>query len=297
MRLGTPTWDCEALRMLPAGRFGWCSLLRAAAPRRHRQCTVGTHVHGRRRSPSHPWAMQSMPSASPTLCRAMCRGSHAASCGLTSSRQRWLKPKAFGPAGGVPAPQLSPDCPASTGTGATRWRLSPQTAGGCGCGVGRLLAVRQAGSGRRRACPGGRRHGSPRHTKRASTFTSTGGTLRAPGTMPAGGRQAGGQEEAPAAPRALCLTPEDRGVIVGRLARAVLRFQDEFLSRGDSPAGLLCQARPGTPHDCRESHAGGRAPLARCRHCVRVFRAVRRALRPSPRRYGCPMWWRTTRSC
>lgn len=55
--------------------------------------------------------------------------------------------------------------------------------------------------------------------------------------MPAGSGQP------PEVPRALCLTPEDRGVIVGRLARAVLRFQDEFLSRESSPAGLLCQAR------------------------------------------------------
>lgn len=43
--------------------------------------------------------------------------------------------------------------------------------------------------------------------------------------------------------RALVLTPQDRGVIVGRLARAVLSFQDTFLSREASPSGLLCQVR------------------------------------------------------
>ncbi|PRW21123.1 RWP-RK domain-containing transcription factor [Chlorella sorokiniana] len=41
--------------------------------------------------------------------------------------------------------------------------------------------------------------------------------------------------------RALVLTPQDRGVIVSRLARAVLSFQDNFLSRESSPSGLLCQ--------------------------------------------------------
>lgn len=44
--------------------------------------------------------------------------------------------------------------------------------------------------------------------------------------------------------RALVLTPQDRRVVVGRLARAVLSFQDTFLSRESSPAGLLCQVRP-----------------------------------------------------
>ena len=43
--------------------------------------------------------------------------------------------------------------------------------------------------------------------------------------------------------RALVLTPQDRRVVVGRLARAVLSFQDTFLSRDSSPSGLLCQVR------------------------------------------------------
>jgi hypothetical protein len=43
-------------------------------------------------------------------------------------------------------------------------------------------------------------------------------------------------------PRALVLSAEDRTVVVTRLARSVLRFQDDFLSRDSSPAGLLCQA-------------------------------------------------------
>jgi hypothetical protein len=43
-------------------------------------------------------------------------------------------------------------------------------------------------------------------------------------------------------PRALVLSADDRTVVVTRLARSVLRFQDDFLSRDSSPAGLLCQA-------------------------------------------------------
>lgn len=56
--------------------------------------------------------------------------------------------------------------------------------------------------------------------------------------------------------RALVLTPQDRGVIVGRLARAVLSFQDNFLSRESSPSGLLCQVR-------RRRHAPKRGTPAR----------------------------------
>ena len=43
-------------------------------------------------------------------------------------------------------------------------------------------------------------------------------------------------------PRALVLSAEDKQIVIQRLARAVLRFQEAFLSRDSSPAGLLCQA-------------------------------------------------------
>nr|BBA57679.1 nitrate assimilation regulatory protein [Parachlorella kessleri] len=43
-------------------------------------------------------------------------------------------------------------------------------------------------------------------------------------------------------PRALVLAEDDRIVVIKRLARAVLKFQDNFLDRESSPAGLLCQA-------------------------------------------------------
>ena len=42
-------------------------------------------------------------------------------------------------------------------------------------------------------------------------------------------------------PRALVLAEDDRIVVIKRLARAVLKFQDKFLDRESSPAGLLCQ--------------------------------------------------------
>lgn len=46
-------------------------------------------------------------------------------------------------------------------------------------------------------------------------------------------------------PRALVLSSLDRDVVIRRLARAVLKFQDEFLERDSSPAGLLCQVSAG----------------------------------------------------
>lgn len=48
--------------------------------------------------------------------------------------------------------------------------------------------------------------------------------------------------EEPSGPRSLVLTAQDRAIVVSRLARAVLRFQDSFLCSEGSPAGLLCQA-------------------------------------------------------
>ena len=61
------------------------------------------------------------------------------------------------------------------------------------------------------------------------------------------------------APRALVLQAEDRAVLIARLARAVLRFQDEFLSAEASPAGLLVQVRRGGgggPAQARDVHGG-----------------------------------------
>lgn len=42
-------------------------------------------------------------------------------------------------------------------------------------------------------------------------------------------------------PRALVLQQSDLSLVVGKTARAVINFQDKFLSSSSSPAGLLCQ--------------------------------------------------------
>ena len=89
-----------------------------------------------------------------------------------------------------------------------------------------------------------------------------------PRTMASGGEK----------PRALVLGAEDRTVVVTRLARSVLRFQDDFLSRESSPAGLLCQAgrRSGALpmlavlHVVSPRYRTARPGAAVPRHCVKA---------------------------
>lgn len=100
--------------------------------------------------------------------------------------------------------------------------------------------------------------------------------FRDSGTMPAAG-----EVSPPPLPRSLVLTTEDRSIVVSRLARACLHFQDTFLSRKGSPAGLLCQVRAlqGPLRRCRRPAPAMGATLFRVQPEQPAYRAQARLCR------------------
>lgn len=117
------------------------------------------------------------------------------------------------------------------------------------------------------ACPAaGRRTNSPASPLRVARWSWGGrGHMAAPGRLPRNTRPPTSMPTTGEAPRALCLAAADRDVIVRRLGAAVISFQQAFLSREQSPAGLLCQVR-----QRRGGGRKGRALLAvsgACRPC------------------------------